>query len=159
MTNSIRGKLADLGNILERQQIAKLTDENSVRFKIAFNSQLESQYLFGSLEDVIDSDSSSQLNEYNQLRLYRLFGSMVDRLTHRTITDVKAFFRKEDESDSAYDPVGGVYMQVQHFAVEGDKKFRIHGYFNNDGYFVVTRMDWCHLFHKRQKRKKKKLLS
>lgn len=149
----IVGKLTDIGQLVKQQQLVKLTEDNEVKFKIIFNSQLEDKYMFGTLKEVIDSDLKRQLNDQEQLRLYRLFGTCVDTFVNRSITNVEAHFREPDKKDSAYDPVGGGNMQIQHFAVDGDNKFRIHGYFNSNGYFVVTRLDWCHLAHLRKDRK------
>jgi len=68
------------------------------------------------------------------------------------MSNVEAHFRRSDEDDTAFDPVGGDHMQVQHFAIDSSDKARIHGYLNQHGYFVVTRLDWFHLYHLRKSR-------
>jgi len=152
ISNRSGGALADLGQIIREKEIAKLTDDNDVRFKMVLSSQMEEGYKFGTLVDVVDSDTKRQMTEAEQLSLWRMFGHCVDVFVGRTITNVEAHFRDTDRTDLAYDPVGGNDMQVEHFNVDGDNKFRIHGYFNKHGYFVVKRIDWRHLYHLRRNR-------
>ncbi len=151
-----RGALADLGKIVQDSKATQLTSDNKVKFKIIFNHQLENMYNFTSLQEVVDPTLKRQLNPEERLRLYELLGDCIDIFVGRTITNVEAHFRRDDENDSAFDPVGGTDMPIQHFGIHPNEKARIHGYFNSDGYFVITRLDWCHLFHLRRERQQRR---
>lgn len=160
MTNSNRrGTLADLGKLVEQrneEQIeaakAKLTEDNGVKFKIVLGHQIEEEYNFTSLRELTDPDLGRKLNDTERLKIYDLLADCVDKFVGRSITNVIMNFRRDDDTDEAYDPVGGDMMQVKHFGLHHSEKSRIHGYFNSQGYFVVTRLDWLHLRHLRAER-------
>lgn len=156
MTNN-RSKmsLADLSQAFEQAERLKLTKDNKVKFKITFNSQLEEMYSFGTIHDITDPDSKKQLDNEEKIFLYSIFGQFIDKTVNRSITNVEANYARDDDlNDHTYDPVGGEHKQTKHFSLDEQRKskFRIHGYYNDYGYFVVTRMDWCHTYHLRRDR-------
>lgn len=159
MTKQFKGKLSDLGALTAlraegdlEEKIARLTKDNEVKFKFVFTHQLEENYNFESLQLLHDPDLKRPLDDLERLSLHEYLGSCIDTYTGRTISNVEAHFRRSDEDDTAYDPVGGTHMPVQHFPIDAQDKARIHGYFNQHGYFVVTRLDWLHLYHLRKER-------
>jgi len=137
------------------KDIARLTQDNEIKFKFLFNNQLEETYNFESLQTLHDPDSKALLSDEERLTLHEYLGSCIDTYTGRNISNVEMHFRRSDEDDIAFDPVGGIDMQVHHFPIDSKDKARVHGYFNKHGYFVVTRLDWLHLYHRRQAKKKK----
>lgn len=159
MSNKYRGRLSDLGTLTELRskedleaKIAKLTKDNEVKFKLVFTHQLEETYNFESLQSLHDPDLNRPLTDEERLNMHEYLGSCIDTYTGRTISNVEAHFRRSDEDDRAFDPVGGTDMPIQHFPIDSKNKARIHGYFNQQGYFVVTRLDWFHLYHLRKQR-------
>ncbi len=160
MTSSNRrGSLADIGKLVEQHNEAqveaakaKLTTDNGVKFKMVLGHQIEEEYNFQSLRDLTDPDLGRKLNDDERLKIYDLLGDCIDKYVGRSITAVSANFRRDDTADEAYDPVGGDMMQVKHFGLHHAEKPRIHGYFNSQGYFVITRLDWLHLRHLRVER-------
>ena len=43
--------------------------------------------------------------------------------------------------------IGGIEREVVHYGKDRNP-FRVHGYFNNDGYFVIYKIDPSHNVHK-----------
>lgn len=133
-----------------------LTRKQKTLFRVVFNDQLESEYCFGVL-DQLHNNLSQSLSDSEKLERYEALGRFIDKNTKKSITSVLSHKRDDDLTDEIADPLtSGPKQQVIHLYCELDD-MRLHGYFNAQNYFVITRVDWMHLFHKRQKRSNQKI--
>lgn len=76
-------------------------------------------------------------------------GKFLDDFVGKTISEVdKARKRQPDRTMMVNDPLSGTDKKVEHYKVQG--KQRMHGYYNQYGYFTVTAIDPGHGIHKRK---------
>lgn len=76
-------------------------------------------------------------------------GKFLDDFVGKTISEVdKARKRPPDRTMMVNDPLSGTDKKVEHYKVQG--KQRMHGYYNQYGYFTVTAIDPGHDIHKRK---------
>jgi hypothetical protein len=155
-------KLTDLSRAvgLQNNMVSTLTNKSSAPFKFVFNFQLEEEYNFQSITTTHDPDLGRRLSRSERLKLYTLLCECIDTFIGKTITEVNDVFeRQPDKYDTTIDPVDGTTFPIKHYAVSKNwrDKTRVHGYFNEEGYFIVKRVDWFHLFHKAKKNDQRRL--
>ena len=104
-----------------------------VSFKIALESKIDKGYCFSKLKEKHLKDFQNFLDQtvYKNLTI-----SEVDKLFLRTKGKVKSVQK-----------ICGVKRDVVHYGKD-KKPFRIHGYYNDDGYFVIYKIDPSHSVHK-----------
>jgi hypothetical protein len=110
----------------------KLTNRKDKKFKFAITGSLDNGFCFKKLKQ----------NEIAE------FHKFIDNILSKqlTITEVdKIFLRTKGEIISKED-VFGKKRDIQHYGKD-NTKFRIHGYFNNDDYFVIYQIDPKHKKH------------
>lgn len=75
-------------------------------------------------------------------------GNFLDRWVGKSLKDLQSSnsARYIDKKDKASDPYTNDIKQMIHYKVT--PKSRIHGYYNNHGYFVIKRLDPDHKKHK-----------
>lgn len=139
----------------EKLRISKLTNDHSAHFKIILSHQIEQGFAFGKL---LKGKGGNQLKHVELVKIFTAFGKFLDDCTRLTITEVeKKYGRTTDTSDGTYDPDTESSVQVHHFCLFTPNakpnglsdSVRLHGYFRaSGGYFVVTRFDWFHDYHK-----------
>lgn|GEM_PF-1591029 len=123
-----------LANNTQHPSALPLTsEENSIAtFKVVFAGKAQRNY------DFKDCD----MQQWHQ------FGEFIDATVGKKITEVnERYKRNPDRSDKVKDPLGDTY-KIEHYEVNNQS--RIHGYFINRGYFIVTRLDPKHKVHKRK---------
>ena len=115
-------------------QIPLLTTKNDGVFRVAFAGEAEIGY------DFKDIDISDWYN----------LGQWLDGNVGKKIGEIAGtkYGRKTDRNDKKKDPYAKNAKNQQHFSFFG--KRRVHGYFNQYGYFTITRIDPGHNFHKRK---------
>ncbi|MGY3725035.1 hypothetical protein SAMN05421767_1064 [Granulicatella balaenopterae] len=115
----------------ESRKGSPLTNRNEVPFKIALTGELANGFEF------IDLNKSKPFHDFIKKTVYKnLTVSKVENLFLRTKGKVK-----ETEF------VHGEERDIIHFG-ENKKAFRIFGYYNQDGYFVIYKIDPKHKTHK-----------
>lgn len=107
----------------------KLTRVQNIEFKIAIAHSLENRYCFKDLkrEGLIAFNAFIEATVGRKLTI-----SQVDKLFLRKRGDVKQTLS-----------VQGVQKEVVHYGKDRTS-FRIFGYYNSDGYFVLTHIDQNH---------------
>lgn len=137
----------------EEQRISQLTNSHDAHFKVIVSHQIEPNYKFGSL----NTNPRRRLTNADTGKVYKALGKFLDESTKLTITEVETgYLRYSDPRDGTYDPETKSKAQVHHLCLYKKgavvnrltDRVRLHGYFRNNGYFVVTRLDWHHLVHR-----------
>lgn len=140
---------------IEQSRISQLTNDHSAHFKIILSHQIEKNFTFGRL---LKGNGGNALKHTELIKIFTAFGKFLDDCTRLTITEVeKKYGRTADTSDGTYDPETDSSVQVYHFCLFASDaspnglsdSVRLHGYFRaSGGYFVLTRFDWFHDYHK-----------
>lgn len=122
-------KLTDL-NDEHTAKGTKLTNLKAQTFKLAIGVELEPKYCFDTKKP---KDLTKELHNFLKETVYKGL----------TITQVdKLFLRKKG-------PVKETNNGVEIFHYGKDQKpFRIHGFYDNKGYFNIVRLDLNHKYHK-----------
>lgn len=107
----------------------KLANLKSLEFKLAISEQLENKYCF---KDLRPSD-------------IKIFHNFLDETVGKklTITEVDSLFLRTKGGPKQ--EING--RDVVHYG-KGRQSFRIFGYYNQDGYFTITRIDPRHKINK-----------
>lgn len=140
----------------EQQRISRLTNLHGAHFKVILSHQIDTLYDFSSLHK--GKRGRKRPSRQHTIEIFRALGQFLDETTRLTITEVEAEYgRPTDTHDGTYDPEAGREVQVEHLCLyakdatprQSYDSIRLHGYFRtNGGYFVVTRLDWFHDYHK-----------
>ena len=135
---------------VEQKRISQLTNEHSAYFKLILSHQLDNKFNFSTI-------SSKKRSHKQRASMYAALGRFIDRSTKLTITEAEdTYGRKPDTSDGTYDPERNIEVEVVHFCLYKKSDpvnsitdgIRLHGYYRESGYFVVTRLDWYHTKHR-----------
>lgn len=111
----------------------KLTDRTQFPFKVAIDYSLENNYCFKDLKtDGIKS-------------FHRFIESTVGQ--QLTISEVDNLYLRTKGGRSEKRNVHGQERAIMHYGKDR-KKFRVFGYYNQKGYFVLSRIDPKHNTHK-----------
>lgn len=132
-----------------------LSDDASRYFKCVFSRQIEEEYNLSSLDLVKDSDGK-RLNKWQKNELRRILFDFLAICTRKTISEVNAEYgRSDDAGDAVYDTEDETVFPTKHYNLcpkgySGYGNFaRIHGHYNENADFVLTRVDWGHRYHHR----------
>lgn len=138
----------------EQLRISQLTNDHTAHFKVILSHQIEKGFDFSSLH----RRKGQPLSHSDTVKIMRAWGKFIDDSIKLPMSDVEAKYKRNpDVSDGTYDPKTKSTVQIEHFCLflstdKADKltdQVRLHGYFrNNGGYFVITRLDWFHSYHK-----------
>jgi hypothetical protein len=108
-------------------------DKNQLKFKIALTGNLFNNYEFKDLKP----------------EAVKVFHKFIDETVGKglTITNAESKLLRTKGKPSFEELVNGKKRDIIHFG-QGKTAFRIFGYYNDDGYFVICRIDPNHKFHK-----------
>lgn len=127
--------LTDKTNTDSDQNVHALTSDNrtSVRFKLAITDVLQNPYTFGEMK-------GREVKEFS-VSLKKTVGR------NMTISEVEhSFLRMAGPSGAKnIEKINGEEQTTFHFD-NGKRDFRVHGYYNEDGYFCIIRIDPHHNF-------------
>ncbi|MFC6402322.1 MAG6450 family protein [Mammaliicoccus sciuri] len=128
-------KLADLDSNKHTAKGKKLADLKSQKFKIAFGTELENKFCFDTNKPKKVTDG---LHKFLKETVYKdLSISMVDQKYLRTRGNPKEKVKYGTNSQ----------LEIQHYGFDKNP-FRIFGFYDDKGYFNVTRLDIDHKTHK-----------
>lgn len=107
-------------------------DKRAVSFKVAFEDDLHNDYCFKQLKG----------------GAVKSFQNFLDETVYRglTITQVDSLYLRTKGPVKEKCKVKGVERELVHYGKDR-KPFRIHGYFNDKGYFVIYKIDPKHNVH------------
>ena len=107
--------------------------DRSKKFKISIDHKPENNYCFKCLT------KSSK---------YRKFYGFLKKTIYRnlSISEVDELYRRQDDKNDKV-KINGVEYEIIHYG-EKKKSFRLHGYYNSYGYFVIYRIDPDHKYHR-----------
>lgn len=109
-------------------QTAPRLEKNSIPFRIVISTRLDNGYEFKDMKQ-------SHIAEFHRFVAETVYKNL-------TISDVdKQFLRKEGLSNAPKITYGDIVLY--HYGKDGNP-FRIFGYYNRDGYFVLCRIDGNH---------------
>lgn len=111
----------------------KLTNRKDKKFKFAITGSLDNGFCFKKLKQ----------NEITE------FHKFIENILSKqlTITEVDELFLRTKGEVISKEDVFGKKRDIQHYG-KNNTKFRIHGYFNNEDYFVIYQIDPKHKKHK-----------
>lgn len=107
-------------------------DKASVQFKMAIETPIEKHYCFDKLH-----------NNSGHKEFQRFIDETVGK--NLTISMVDDQFGRSNDTTDKY-KIGDVELQVFHYGKDR-KAFRVHGYYNINGYFVILKLDTNHTVH------------
>ncbi|MFB9769787.1 MAG6450 family protein [Lactiplantibacillus modestisalitolerans] len=121
-------------NIANTSSNKVLTSKSTVMFKIALTDALISPYTFKKAK----TEGAKGFGEFISKTVGR----------HLTITEVEKLFLRTDGPHGAKNKevIGGVEREVFHFD-NGSRQFRVHGYYNEQNYFCLCRIDPNHKYN------------
>ncbi|GAB6199749.1 MULTISPECIES: MAG6450 family protein [Lactiplantibacillus] len=118
-----------------QENVQPLTDfsNRSVKFKLAISEKLDNKFMFKDLKP----------NECK--RLWKFISSTVN--CGLSITEVNELWlrKKGPNGPKNIETFNGKERKMYHLGKDR-KSFRIHGYYNEDDYFVICRVDPNHAF-------------
>lgn len=123
---------------LRRQEVPKgsknlLVSKAVAVFRVAFAGEVKKGYDF--------SDCSKDD--------WHILGKFLDDFVGKPISEVDlARKRNPDRAMKTSDPLSGTDKQIEHYQIQGCR--RLHGYYNQYGYFTVTAIDPNHTIHSRK---------
>lgn len=119
-------------NVAPKSAGTKL-DKNQLKFKIALTGNLFNNYGFKDLKP----------------EAIRAFHKFIDETVGKklTITNAESKLLRTKGKPNFKELVNGKKRDIVHFG-QGNTPFRVFGYYNDDGYFVICRIDPSHKFHK-----------
>jgi mRNA-degrading endonuclease HigB of HigAB toxin-antitoxin module len=117
--NPISIKLTDV-----TRKVGKLTHETTRPFVVCFHEKLFDDYNFEKLQQETAKE----------------FQRFLDKVAKKTFQEVEAYKAETDRNDK--------YGEFQVIHYTHGKKFRIHGFIDENGEFCVIRIDPNHKFHK-----------
>lgn len=108
-------------------------DNKKRLFEMVISSDLHAEYDFSQLKE-------SELKEFHRF--------IKDTINKRlSITEVDTLFLRRKGPVKERECINGISRDIIHYD-KGNKPFRIHGYYNEDGYFVIYQIDAKHKKHK-----------
>lgn len=112
-----------------------LLDRRSVPFKMCIQESLDNKYCFKSL----DKTSLKELDTFISQTVSKGL----------SITEVDNLFLRTKGQGPKYEEktINGIQRQVYHYG-KNRNPFRIFGYYNEEGYLVIHRIDPKHKTHK-----------
>lgn len=123
-------KLTDLNNT-HTAKGSKLANIKNLQFKLAFGTELDNNYCFYTKKP---KDLTNELHKFLKETVYKgLTITEVDSLFLRTKGKIKE--KLNDKVD------------LIHYG-KNRSKFRIHGFYDRQGYFNVVKLDIDHRVHK-----------
>lgn len=133
MSAKKKSKLLTSQNIPQPQGL--LTRQNDGIFRVAFAGEATKKgYRF---EDCSKED-------------WHKLGEWLNRWVGKTIQELRGSksARNTDSTQKSVDPYDNKLKTEQHYGFNGKK--RVHGYYNQQGYFTITKIDPNHKVHKRK---------
>lgn len=128
-------KLANLDINKHTAKGKKLTNLKAQKFKIAFGTELENKFCFDTNKPKKVTDG---LHKFLKATVYKdLSISTVDNLYLRKIGNPKEKMKFGPNNSQ---------LEIQHYGFERNQ-FRIFGFYDDKGYFNVTRLDIDHKTH------------
>lgn len=122
-------RLTNPANELKQTISGSRLDKPSVPFKLAIDDCLENGYSFEKMK----KDGLKELDRFiNDTIGKKMTISQVDKIFLRKKGPVKSF-----------EKIHGVKRDILHYGKDM-KSFRVHGYYNDNGYFVLTQIDPKH---------------
>lgn len=151
-------KLTDVGNriLIPKKAAMKLAENNRAYFRCQFDSNIQEGYNIMSLDNINHPDLGRPFNEQEKQTLLRALCGFIDKAITLPITEVEKQYGRpyDDKMDFTKDIDGdGEKVQIKHYAIgkgKLSKITRIHGFFNSQDVFVISRIDWNHRFHQKQ---------
>ncbi|MRF37115.1 hypothetical protein GIJ44_20730 [Staphylococcus sp. KY49P] len=126
-------KLTDLEEKKHTVKGAKLANYKSRKFKIALGTELENKYCFKSKKPKKVTDG---LHKFLENTVYKnLSITQVDQLYLRTKGPVKEKFKTANSQ-----------LEILHYGFK-NSQFRIFGFYDNNAYFNITKIDTDHKSH------------
>lgn len=112
---------------------AKRLIKAEVVFKVALEDNIDKKYCFSKLKE-------------NHIKTFQRF---LDQTVYKqlTISETDNLFLRTKGNKKCMQKIGGIEREVVHYGKDRNP-FRVHGYFNNDGYFVIYKIDPGHNVHK-----------
>lgn len=108
-------------------------DNKKRLFEMVISSDLHAEYDFSQLKE-------SELKEFHRF--------IKDTINKRlSITEVDTLFLRRKGPVKERECINGISRDIIHYG-KGNKPFRIYGYYNEDGYFVIYQIDAKHKKHK-----------
>lgn len=107
-------------------------DTSKVYFKMAIETSIEKNYCF-------DKISNNQGHKEFQRFINETVGKKL------TISSVDELFGRPDDKADKHS-IGDTEFNVVHYGKDA-KAFRVHGFYNIQGYFVILRLDTNHKVH------------
>lgn len=119
-----------LANKSTKNHATKLTNRGERTFKFCLAHSLHSKYNFSKLKS-----SGNELD------------SLLKDCCGKTISQVEKLFLRTKGHGSKYyiEEIEGVEREVYHLGKDR-KPFRVHGYYNEDAYFVICKIDTQHKY-------------
>lgn len=130
-----------------------LSDDASRYFRCVFSRQIEEDYSLSSL-DSMAGPNGKPLSKWQKNELRRILFDFLEVCTHKTISEINAEYgRSDDAGDAVYDAEDEAVFQTKHYGLcpkgyNGYGDFaRIHGHYNENADFILTKIDWGHRYH------------
>lgn len=118
---------------------SKLAGYKSKQFKIAFGTELENKYSFKTRKA---RNLAEGMHKFLECTIYKeLTITEVDELYLRTKGEVKEK-TKYDKNNKHNNQI-----EIQHYGFKRDA-FRLFGFYDNNAYFNITKIDTDHKTHK-----------
>lgn len=111
----------------------KLTNRKDKKFKFAITGSLDNGFCF------------KKLKQNEIIEFHKFIENILSK--QLSITEVDKLFLRTRGPVTSKEDVFGKKRDIQHYG-KINTKFRIHGYFNNDDYFVIYQIDPKHKKHK-----------
>ncbi|WP_338343013.1 MULTISPECIES: MAG6450 family protein [Fructobacillus] len=115
---------------VKSQPLVRVT---SNRFKLSLSLSLHRDYCF------------KKLNKDELKKLDQFVSETVDK--GLTITQVDTLFLRNKGPIKARETIKGVKREIIHYGKDRDS-FRLHGFYDDNGYFVLYKIDPKHKVHK-----------
>ena len=107
--------------------------KSDFEFKMAISTTLDNNYSF------------KQMNKKDLQKLDQFIKETVGK--HLTISKVDELFLRTKGPVKSKEKIDGMQRDVVHYGKDRTP-FRIHGFYNDDGYFVIYQIDTNHKKHK-----------
>lgn len=125
----------------------KLTNLNGSN-KIARGSVLDKQSFYFKFGIEVPLNSKYNFSKLNKSGLKALDNFIKETVGKRlTISEVDKLFLRTKGPVKSIENVYGNKQEIVHYG-KSNKPFRIHGYYNDDGYFIMYQIDPKHQKHK-----------
>lgn len=122
-------KLTNVASQIENSHTGSRLDKPKVLFKLCIDDCLENGYSFQKMNRAGLKDLDDFINQTIGKNL--------------TISQVDKMFLRTKGSVKVTEKIKGIKRDILHYG-KNRKTFRVHGYYNENGYFVLTQIDPKH---------------